>query len=361
MAMTHTPMKKNLSETTPTSSIQKGKTEKGVEAGLSYGPTSVTSYYSNTKSSGYVFTNCNYSGAKPICWTPTSDAEVIQWGNMVFQQGAGSYTTVAEVLEAVSTSTDYMVTHNNEEEQYDNFPSELPMDGLSLYLDSQISASAYVGDSTSWFDVSGNGIEFEPKNGGLSKVFLGGYCAYQFDGSGYYEAVLSLSPTVNMGGDCTLVMAVWCTQITERDTIFEKKGDGTQSYKQEIAVTWETSEAFSYYSRQTPNYDHANTSACDTNGGEGAWTIMAIKMTTGLTASARTGFYSKNGAAWTANYNSRSTVALNPALNVRVGYGYAGAVEGTNGIGAVLCYNKALTDSEISDVYDALKGRYGLS
>ena len=358
MAMTHSPMKKLLSGTAASTNIAKGKTEKGVEAG-NYGPTSETAYYSNTKSTGYVFTNCNYSGAKPICWTPTSDAEVIQWGNMVFGEGAGTYTTVAEVLEAVSKSSDYMVTHNNEESQYDNFPSGLPMAGSSLYLDSQISASAHI--DTSWYDVSGNGIEFEPKNGGLSKALLGGYYAYQFDGSGYYEAVLSLSPTVNMGGDCTLVMAVWCQQITERDTIFEKKGDGAQSYQQEIAVTWETSEAFSYYSRQTPNYDHAGTPACDTNGGEGAWTIMAIKMTTGLTSTARTGFYSKNGAAWTASYNSRSNTALNPALNVRVGSGYAGAVEGDNGIGAVLCYNKALTDDEISDVYDALKGRYGLS
>tara|TARA_B100001113_G_C21055300_1_gene598655 strand:+ start:178 stop:1248 length:1071 start_codon:yes stop_codon:yes gene_type:complete len=356
MSMDRPPVK--VSEEVDSNSIVKSDINKAVVDG-NYGPSAETDYYAQTVSTGYVVTKAPSSGIVPISYTPTSDAELIQLVQQDFNQP--SITTLAEALEYL-TNADAMVSHNNKNTPIDNFPPELPMDGLSMYLDSQISASAYVGDSTSWFDVSGNGIEFEPKSGGLSKEFLGGYCAYQFDGSGYYEAVLSHSPIVNMGGDCTLVMAVWCTQITERDTIFEKKGDsGPQSYKQEIAVTWETSEAFSYYSRKTPNYDHANTAACDTNSGEGAWTIMAIKMTTGLTSTARTGFYSKNGANWVASYNSRSNTALDPALNVRVGYGYAGAVEGPNGIGAVLCYNKALSNSEISDVYDALKGRYGLS
>jgi len=240
----------------------------------------------------------------------------------------------------------------------DNFPSGLPMDGLSCYLDSQIDLSTQTNPGD-WMDVSGNGLEFRSYGTQLSLTSLGGYQAFQFNDSGYFQCNDKYH-SVDMGGDCTLVMWVWCTQILSRDTIFEKVGDGTSSYKQEIAVTWETSEAFSYYSRRIPTYDHANTAACDTDGGKGAWTMMAIKMSTGRTASARTGFYSKNGANWSANYNSRSTTALESALNIRVGNGYAGPVEGDNGIGAVLTYNKMLSDAEISDVYDAMKGRYGL-
>ena len=71
-------------------------------------------------------------------------------------------------------------------------------------------------------------------------------------------------------------------------------------------------------------------------------------------------FYSKNGANWTANYNSRSNTALESALNIRVGNGYAGPVEGDNGIGAVLTYNKMLSNTEIKAVYDSMRGRYGL-
>ena len=92
----------------------------------------------------------------------------------------------------------------------------------------------------------------------------------------------------------------------------------------------------------------------------GAWNMMAIKMSTGLTSSARTGFRSKNGANWTSHYTSRSNTALNRGQQIRVGYGYAGPVEGSNGIGALLTYNKMLSNTEIADLYNATKGRYGL-
>ena len=87
---------------------------------------------------------------------------------------------------------------------------------------------------------------------------------------------------------------------------------------------------------------------------------MAIKMSTGLTSTSRTGFYSKNGANFAASYTSRSDTALVRGQQIRVGYGYAGPVEGSNGIGALLTYNKMLSNTEISDVYNATKGRYGL-
>ena len=35
-------------------------------------------------------------------------------------------------------------------------------------------------------------------------------------------------------------------------------------------------------------------------------------------------------------------------------------VEGSNGIGALLTYNKMLSNTEIADLYYATKGRYGL-
>ena len=90
----------------------------------------------------------------------------------------------------------------------------------------------------------------------------------------------------------------------------------------------------------------------------GEWNLMGIKLSTGKTSSARTGFYSKNGASWTSNYNSRSSEALTAAGAVRIGSGYAGAVE--NGyVSAVYCYNKMLTDAEVLQMYNATKRRYG--
>ena len=83
--------------------------------------------------------------------------------------------------------------------------------------------------------------------------------------------------------------------------------------------------------------------------------MMAIKMSTGLTSTARTGFYSKNGANFAASYVSRSTTALDRGKQIRVGTGYAGPVEGPNGIGAVLTYNKMLSNAEIASMFGMLQ------
>ena len=180
-----------------------------------------------------------------------------------------------------------------------------------------------------------------------------------FNGSGYFEDIGGKSggtvsyQNVNAAGDFTLLMWVYAEDLTERDTIFEKKGTIYQSYQQELAVTLETSEAFSYYSRRFDNHDHASTSAMTQN----EFNLMGIKLSSGESTTARTGFHSKNGSAWAANYNSRSDTAIVAAANVRIGTGYAGAVE--NGkLGAIYCYNKMLSDQEVLQFYNATKGLF---
>lgn len=343
------------STTLPDGAIIKDTTACGVEAG-NYGPTSSTNWYSGLRTSNYTIIKAQ-SGGPPLQYTPGDDEEFIQFCNTTANPGPSSViTTIDEALEFISTS-DYMIFHGTS--PIDNFPDGLVMDGLSCYVDAQINESS--GTTDKWYDISGNGLEFIKQGGtSLSLTSLGGYTGFQFNNSGYFQCN-DKHGAVNIGGDCTIVMWVWCTQIGERDTIFEKVGNGGTSYQCSIAITWETSEAFSYYSRKTPQYDHAGTPACDTNSGNGAWTMMAIKMSTGLTPTARTGFYSKNGANWTANYNSRSNTALNRGQQIRIGSGYAGVVEGANGIGAVLTYNKMLSNTEIGEVYDAMKSKFGLS
>jgi hypothetical protein len=85
--------------------------------------------------------------------------------------------------------------------------------------------------------------------------------------------------------------------------------------------------------------------------------MMGIKMSTGKTASARTGFYSKNGAPWISNYNSRSSTALVASGEIRIGTGYAGTCDVGN-VGMVVCYNKMLNDTEILNNYIATKSRF---
>ena len=347
--MSQQPIK--YSTTTPSGAVEKQNTIAGV---TDQDYASQGGWTAGRRGEGYTLTKA-VDGAGPLIYCPANDTEFILFCNTTASPGPSSpITTIDEALEFISNSN-YMLFHGSSVP--DNFPSNIPMEGLSSYLDSQVQAST--GVSGEWKDISGNGLCFYTYGTQLSLTSLGGYQAFQFNSSGYFQCN-DLHGAVNIGGDCTIVMWVWCTNIADRDTIFEKVGNGGTSYQCSVAITWETNQAFSYYSRKTPAYDHASTPACDTNGGNGAWTMMAIKMSTGLTSAARTGFYSKNGATWVSNYNSRSNTALNRGQQIRVGYGYAGPVEGSNGIGSILTYNKMLSNTEIADLYNATRGRYDL-
>ena len=225
--------------------------------------------------------------------------------------------------------------------------------GLTLYLDAA-NKKSYRGSGAVWRDLAqdlifnsqGTQTPFTTKNGAP---------CFDFNGSGYWLCSSGFS-NVDLGGDCTVIFWFYSEALAIRRTIFEKAGTIYGSYQQEIAVTWETDNTFSYYSRQSPDYDYASILSPSTNN---AWNMMALKMSTGKTTTARTGFYSKNGAPWTAYYNSRSNTALVAAGSISVGNGYAGNV--TDGfLSCVLCYNKMLSDSEILQNFNATRGRFGI-
>jgi len=242
----------------------------------------------------------------------------------------------------------------NYEAQKSKFTNTIVQQGLVLNLDAG-NPYSYAGAGTTWYDVSGNNLIFNSQ-GTTQTPFttIGGSPCFDFNGSGYWECGTNFN-LVDLGGDCTIIIWFYCETTAIRRTIFEKAGTSYQSYEQEIAVTWETANDFSYYSRFSPSYDYASTAASTVN----AWNMVGIKMSTGKTTAARTGFYSKNGSAWSASYNSQSNVALVAAGAIRIGSGYAGTV--TDGyIGSVLCYNRMLTDAEILQNYNATKGRFGL-
>lgn len=225
-------------------------------------------------------------------------------------------------------------------------------DNLSMYID-VTNTKSYPGSGTSWFDLGPNKLVFESAGTQTPLETVSGVPSFGFNGSGYWECTTNAS-TVDFGGDCTLLMWIRSEDISVRKTVFEKAGTIYQSYEQEIAVTWEVAENFSWYSRYN-TYDFGGTSAINLN----TWALVGIKMSSGKSTTARTGFYSINGNPWTSGYTSRSSTALTAAGALRVGSGYAGAVDNGN-IAAVMCYNKMLNDAEIQQNFNALRGRYGL-
>lgn len=229
-------------------------------------------------------------------------------------------------------------------------------DNLSMYVD-VTNTKSYPGSGTSWYDLGPNKLVFASTGATQTPLeTVSGVPSFGFNGSGYWECSTNAS-TVDFGGDCTLLMWIRSEDITVRKTVFEKAGTTYPSYQQEIAVTWEAGENFTFYSRYdvTNGYDYGSTPVINLN----AWTLVGIKMSSGKTASARTGYYSINGSAWTSSYVPLTTTAITPSGAIRIGAGYAGVVDNGN-IAAILCYNKMLSDSEVNQNFNTLKGRFGV-
>lgn len=233
-----------------------------------------------------------------------------------------------------------------------SYNPKIVTDQLSLYLDTT-NIKSYPGSGTSWFDLGPNRLTFSSLGTQTPIETVGGVSSFGFNGSGYWECSTNAS-TVDFGGDCTLLMWIRSEDIGVRKTVFEKAGTIYQSYEQEIAVTWETAENFSWYSRYNL-YDFGGTEVINLN----TWALVGIKMSSGKTATARTGFYSINGSPWISGYTSRSSTALTAAGALRVGNGYAGVVDNGN-LASVICYNKMLNDLEIQQNFNALRTRFGI-
>jgi hypothetical protein len=224
-------------------------------------------------------------------------------------------------------------------------------DGLSLNLDVN-NTKSYPGSGSVWYDLVNN-LQFNSSGTQTPLETKANSQSFAFNDSGYWYCNTNYS-LVDLGGDCTLIMWLYGEDIINRKTVFEKAGTIYASYEQELAITWEVGGNFSYYSRHL-TYDYGFMEATTTN----SWNMMSLKMSSGKSSTVRTGFRSKNGSAWMADYYTRSGTALVAAADIKIGTGYAGTCDVGN-IGMILAYNRMLSDDEILQNYNALKNRYNL-
>jgi len=228
---------------------------------------------------------------------------------------------------------------------------EITDSNLVLCLDAG-NTKSYSGSGTSWTDLA-QGLVFS-SNGTLTPLETkAGVLSFAFNSSGYWT--YSTTPSlVDMAGECTLIYWYYNEGLSTRRTIFEKAGTIYSSYEQEIAMTSETSNDISYYSRyNTYDYGYANPASVN------AWNMLGIKMNSGKTSATRTGLRSKNGSVWETNYVARSVTPITAAGQIRIGTGYAGTMD-TGNLALLMVYTKMLTDAEVLEVYNATRGRFGL-
>jgi hypothetical protein len=216
-------------------------------------------------------------------------------------------------------------------------PYELPTDGLLFHLN----AHNYTGAGP-WYDNVQN-IPMNLVGTANPKTLIQGIPAMQFNGSGYWESSTANGQACDMTGEFTLVMVVYASPPPVRKTIFEKIPNTYQSYEQELAVTWETNNAMSYYTQYNA-YSSGGTQAMSSN----TWNFVGIT----IDATRQNGYYFTpilDFGDWIRNYSSNSSNAPILANGIRIGSGYAGTVD-VGYLHSCLIYGASLSAQRMANV-----------
>ena len=210
-----------------------------------------------------------------------------------------------------------------------NYTGGIVTDGLVLHLDAA-KRDSYPGSGTTWYDISGNGNDGTLTNGptysGVAKD-----AAIEFDGVDDY---IQLNQTITLTGEFTLNLFILPTSTNTKVLL----GNNGIDYLQ-----INNSAALGLFS---------STQSITLNGY--SWDISKPSMVTLTRNSSNTIQTYKNGSSsvtgsLTGDFRIRQVGQRGNSIRF-----YQGSIYTTQ------IYNRALTASEISQNFNALKGRYGL-
>jgi hypothetical protein len=299
------------------------------------GPSATTGYYNGVTPAAGGYTIYSYSATQTgnlAYFSAANDAALIAETNRI---AGASYTTAAQCLNYFATQTDRIVCNID-------YPAVIT-NGLILNLDAGFTPS-YPTTGTTWYNViSGgnngtltNGPTFNSANSG-SIVFDGtnDYCSFNIDSS-----------LITNAGEMTF--NVWYKYTTStQDTSLLEIGGGYNTwslYWDSVAKTILTFSITGYYGNRVQS---------TTNTRTGAWFNSC-----GTYSSASTKIYT-NGVL-------EGTIANQTLLSqTGVKEGRIAADSGTvnymgGNVAIVQIYNRALTQAEITQNFNATKSRYGL-
>ncbi len=224
------------------------------------------------------------------------------------------------------------------------WPVSIVTDGLVLNLDAGDSAS-YPGSGTTWYDLSGNGNN-GTINGATYSSNESGYL--DFDGVDDYVNC----GTTNLSSGTSLTVEVWVkpgtTQNAYSDILdYDHGGTGNKGFVIQQNNTSTNQYYFAYWNGTT--YD---TTSNVTIGTSSFNHLVFTKSGTSVV-----GYLNSQN---TLNYTGSSTIYCS-GRTLHIGRFVSGSGREFNGnISSVKIYNRELTPSEITQNYNALKGRYGL-
>ena len=212
-------------------------------------------------------------------------------------------------------------------------------DGLVLALDAG-NVKSYVSGSTTWFDKSGNGNNGTLINGPTFNSGSGG--SIVFDGvDDYVSSNVSSSIQENVGTCCC-----WVKTSTPgsgfRGIIVKQQGWGL----------FVVDGIFSTY-----NWGNSTTISTGINIATGVWNYVAMSFTNISGTPSNNASLYLNGSLVLITTIQKTT----PVSTVTLASGSPGGSQFLNGnIAATQLYNRALSQAEITQNFNALRGRFGI-
>ena len=317
------------------------------------GPTSTTDYYNGiTPPSGGYTIYLNKASGGPSIYTAANDAALISLSNTIAGQ---TFATAAAALAWFATQTDKMVFNAD-------YPAVIT-DGLVLSLDAGFTPS-YPRSQTTWYDLSGNANNCTLVNGPTYSTSQGG--GIQFDATDDYATIpdnnsldlteLTISLWFNRGDILTLAAgdqqnfflkgntgtAVGGDQINYSIQLFGPTGGGRYLCQAgalgggDVLVTPPSQVLFA---NQWYNlvFTHVSTTAPIPY-------LNGVKQTN----------WTVNGASNPIKPNTwRATIGGDVERTIKTAT--------FNGIMSIVqLYNRALSETEVLQNWNALKGRFGL-
>ena len=233
------------------------------------------------------------------------------------------------------TSSDHIKQIRNE--LWPGLVPPIVTDGLVVHLDAG-NSNSYPGSGTTWYDLSGNGNDgtisgatYDSANGG----------SLSFDGTNDYVSFSPTSANLNL---FPITLSFWATPGGE--VINKYIASSFNGYRVSFTTNGINGFYFISNSSYTNNY----------NNSYGSGTVGTFSNGVMIVDDSGVKFYLNDLLVGSNTWNG-SSGATTTSTNLRLAL-YTSYMNGN--IAQVSIYNKALTPSEVTQNFDALKGRYGL-
>jgi hypothetical protein len=211
--------------------------------------------------------------------------------------------------------------------------------GLVLLLD-PANTRSYPGTGTTWFDLSGYSNHATLSG---SPVFLTNQIV--FDGVDDQATIPSSQSSLDFSREQTVIIWMYHTYTSGRKNPWNQAygGYGTWTHEDGININ------YFYGTAGTDNVPYTALTSGSTPTGQ--WQCMAV-----VRSLASVTWY-RNGTLMTIQANPYGLTGITSS-NITIGNGYAGRWIGS--MGTISAYTRALTEAEVRQNFNALRGRYGI-